>query len=71
MNYRISDRAIDILVVTAITVAIKALLPIPVSLLELMGLTNLPAMWLIGQIRLFCNMYPYEMGEVVPIYIYP
>lgn len=71
MSFPNSDRVIDMLVLTAAAVAVKALFPIPINLLELMGLTGLVGMWLLGQLRARTNSYPYEVAEVMPIYVYP
>lgn len=72
MNFPNSDRVIDMLILTAAAVAVKALVPIPINLLELMGLTGLVGMWLLGQIRATVNSYPYEVAEIVPVvHVYP
>lgn len=62
------DRSIDMLIMAGVAIGIKALCPVPISLLEIMGLTGTLGMWILGQLRAIRNQYPYESAEVAPIY---
>lgn len=64
------DRSIDMLVMAGVAIVLKSLFPIPISLLEIMGLTGTAGMWLLGQLRAIKNQYPYESSETIPIYYF-
>lgn len=64
------DRSIDMLIMAGVAIGLKALCPLPVSLLEIMGLTGTVGMWALGCLRTIRNQYPYEEIETVPVYYF-